>query len=448
MGYVSRTSLALLDIASNDLILAGIEYVVVDQMKKKLFNRKFESWISPYFKTFTKEVMIILSNFDTSRSGEITGNSIVPVLYECLSLFGIKMNEKDVFLFKRMIENRYKQSKSDIEKTLKSLKISFYECISLIEEWATKESIKNISVRSQIEKTIEEMNQLKEQVLEQTPLAIHIEELIAQLSGIPAKSEKKIEPKLEDLQIKGLKEIFDFYARQIKQVGQHPTFEELTDHQSALNLSKFTKFCADFDLLSTIKEKYKIQLNHVSNIFLKSTKCKRAMTFTDFLASMDHIAENFYNEQYDQYFNERISLYSTEEKRKRLLLFLKCEEPSNYSLRLKGFGLAFSLEKKGFRIPEYDLSKKYKFRNQTKIKEKIENWKLKKKEANLPPVRSKSVPSHMRLKAIQQSILARPDRVTWDLLNRNMNLITRDELDKLLDADDIKELIKGGIKIM
>ena len=97
---------------------------------------------------------------------------------------------------------------------------------------------------------------------------------------------------------------------------------------------------------------------------------------------------------------------------------------------------------------EPNLSKKYKFRNQTKIKEKIENWKLQKKEVSLPPVRSKSVPSHMRLKAIQQSLLARPDRVTWDLLNRNMNLITRDELDKLLDADDIKDLVKGGIKIM
>ena len=37
-----RTSLALLDIASNDLIIAGIEYVIVDQMKKRLFNRKFQ----------------------------------------------------------------------------------------------------------------------------------------------------------------------------------------------------------------------------------------------------------------------------------------------------------------------------------------------------------------------------------------------------------------------
>ena len=443
-----RTSLALLDIASNDLIIAGIEYVIVDQMKKRLFNRKFESWISPYFKTFTKEVMIILSSFDASRSGEIPGNSIVSVLYECLSLFGIKMNEKDVFLFKRMIDNRYKQPKGDIEKVLKDLKISYYECINLIEEWATKESIKNISVRSQIEKTIEELTQLKKQFLDQTPLTIHIDELIRQLSEFPAKQEKKIEPRLEDLQIKGLKDIFDFYARQIKQIGQNPTFEILTDHQSGLNLSKFTKFCADFDLLSTIKEKYKIQLNNVSNIFLKSTKCNRAMTFTDFLSSLDYLAENFYNRQYDRHFNEPISLLSTEEKRKRLLLYLKCEEPSNYSLRLKGFGLAFSLEKKGFRIPDYDLSKKYKFRNQTKIKEKIENWKLQKKEVSLPPVRSKSVPSHMRLKAIQQSLLARPDRVTWDLLNRNMNLITRDELDKLLDADDIKELVKGGIKIM
>ena len=443
-----RTSLALLDIASNDLILAAIEYVVVDQMKKKLFNRKFESWISPYFKTFTKEVMEILNSFDNGQSGEIPANSLVPLLDACLSLFSIKMNEKDVFLFRRMVENRYKQSKGDIEKVFKYLKISYYECISLIEEWATKESIKQISVLSQIEKTINEMNQLRQEFAEQAPLVLLIDQLILQLSGFQVKVDKKTEPKLQDLQIKGLKDIFDFYAKQIKQVGQNPTFDELTGHQSVLNLSKFTKFCADFDLLCTLKEKYKLQLNQVSNIFLKSTKCKRAMTFPDFLAAMDHLAEAYYSEQYDLHYNEKISLLSTEDKRKRLLLFLKCEEPSNYSLRLKGFGLAFSLEKKGFRIPDYDLSKKYKFRNQTKVKEKIENWKIKKQEVNLPPVRSKSVPSHARLRAIQQSLLARPDRVTWDLLNKNMNLMTRDELDKLLDADDIKELIKGGVKII
>jgi hypothetical protein len=443
-----RAALALLDIASNDLILAGIEYVLVEKMKKSLFSRKFESWISPYFKSFTKEVMNILGSYDLNKSGEIPASSLYQVLESCLSLFGVKMNDKDVFLFQRMIENRYKKSKPELDKAFKTIQISFLECINLIEEWASKESFKRLSIKSQIEKTIQEFSTLRSTLPENTSLLHPIDDLIQKLQNLPTKIEKKTEPKLEDLQIRGLKEIFDFYSKQVKQVGQNPTFSELNEHQSVLNLSKFTKFCTDFELLSTFKEKYKIQLNQLSNIFLKSTKCKRVMTFPDFLSSIENLAEAFYTEQYDLFFNEKLSLLSGEEKRKRLLMFLKCENPSNYSLRLKGFGLAFSLEKKDFRIPDYDLSKKYRFRDRAKVKEKIENWKMQRKEASVPPPRSNSVPSHARLKAIQQSLLARPDRVTWDLLNKNMNLITKDELEKLLDQDDIRELIKGGVKIM
>jgi len=435
-------------VALNDLFSAGIEFVLVERMKKKLFNFKSDSWVSHYFKTYTKEVMFILNSFDSEQTGEIQAGQLLPLLKSLLTAFNLKLTDKDIFLFKRMIENRYKLQKSESNQSNYS-KVSFFNCIQLIEEWAIKESYKYINVNEQVARTILEYQTLIKSIKNPPELSETINNLIQNLKGLGVKTTEKPAKKkqeLKDLQLKGLKEIFDFYARQIKMVGQHPSFSEINNHQSVLNLSKFTKFCSDFCLLSNLKDKYKLQLSFLSNIFLKATNCKREMNFTDFLASFDYLADYYYNDQYDQYFNEQLSTLSIEEKRKRLLLLLKCEDQKSYSMRLKGFGLAFSLEKKGFRLPDNDISKKYKFKDQSKIKQKIENWKNQKKEV-LQPVRSSSVPSHARLKAIQQSLLARPDRVTWDLLNKNLNLITKDDLSKLLEAEDIKELIRGGIKL-
>lgn len=445
---VTRAVSEIERIALEDLLSAAIEFVLVEKMKKKLFSLKSDSWISPYLKTYTKEVMIILNSFDSEQTGEIQAGQLLPLLESLLNAFNLKLTDKDIFLFKRMIENRYKVQKPELNQQIYS-KVSFFKCVQLIEEWATKESYKYINVNDQVARTILEYQSLNKSIKNNPDLSETIENLIQSLKGLGVKSIEKPAKKkqeLKDLQLKGLKEIFDFYARQIKMAGQHPSFSEINNHQSVLNLSKFTKFCSDFGLLSNFKDKYKLQLSFLSSIFLKATKCKREMNFSDFLESFDYLADYYYSDQYDQFFNEQLSNLSIEEKRKRLLLLLKCEDQKTYSMRLKGFGLAFSLEKKGFRLPDNDISKKYKFKDQTKIKQKIENWKNQKKEV-LQPSRSSSVPSHARLKAIQQSLLARPDRVTWDLLNKNLNLITRDELSNLLEAEDIKELIKGGIKV-
>ena len=151
--------------------------------------------------------------------------------------------------------------------------------------------------------------------------------------------------------------------------------------------------------------------------------------------------------QYDIYYRENLFSLGIEEKKKRLLLLIHCDDPTIYSQKLKGFGQPFNAEKKEVRIPDYDLSKRYKYKDQTKVKQQISVWKEQKIKIESPN-RSKSVPSHARLKAIQQSLLMRPDRVTWDLLNKNANFISKEDLAKILDVEDIKELIRDGVKIV
>lgn len=271
--------------------------------------------------------------------------------------------------------------------------------------------------------------------------------LVSRMDPLHYKSKSKQPRDLENLQMRGIRDIYDFYAKQVKMIGQYPTFTELTDHKKVLNLSKFTKFCSDFNLLNNTREKHKIPLKQLQNIFIRATKCQRVMNFNEFIIALDDLADLYYNSQYDLYFNENLSNLSTEEKKKRLLLLIHCENPDIYSQRLKGFGSNFSAEKKGYRIPEYDLSKKYKFKDQTKIKQKIDIWKHQKIMIEEPD-RSKSVPPYARLQAIQKSLLMRPDRITWDSITKNSNLISKNELFDIFNTEDIDELLNNGVKLM
>ena len=322
-------------------------------------------------KEYKTEVVSILESIDNDNSGLIKGSSLSTLLKKLLLTFNISMNEKDLFLFERMVENRYKQGGSVNMNKYKYLKLSYFQCISLIEEWALKESYKQVSLFTQIQQTISEYENLLILSNKSQTLSSNLSLLITSLKTLQIKPDYKPARDLVDLQMKGIKQIFEFYAKQIKMIGVFPTFGELTDHKTILNLSKFTKFCSDFELINTNRDKHKIPLKLIQYSFNKATNCQRAMNFTQFLAVLDLLADLFYSEQYDSFYNEKLSLLPMEEKRKRLLLLLHCEDPSVYSPKLKGFGPNFSLEKKGYRLPENDLSRNYKYKDQTKVKQQI-----------------------------------------------------------------------------
>ena len=445
---IEKTVKKVIKIIGLEEINNAISSAFIYEKPEPKLKKRPDSWITPYIKEYKKEIIAILASMDEEKKKVIKGSNLQTLLKRLLQLFNITLDEKDLFLFDRMVENRYKQSKSGGNASrYKYLQLTYSQCIGLIEEWALKESYKQINVKDQIPSLISEYEDVLIKIKNMPEIAENIQNLLSQLKGVQSKTTFKPIQDLVDLQKKGLKDIFDFYAKQLKMVGKSPTFSQLTVHKDILNLSKFTKFCSDFDLINSIRDKHKINLKQISNIFIKATECQRAMNFNQFLLSIDLLAEAYYSEQYDIYYRENLFSLGIEEKKKRLLLLIHCDDPTIYSQKLKGFGQPFNAEKKEVRIPDYDLSKRYKYKDQTKVKQQISVWKEQKIKIESPN-RSKSVPSHARLKAIQQSLLMRPDRVTWDLLNKNANFISKEDLAKILDVEDIKELIRDGVKIV
>ena len=444
---IEKASRKTLKLIVLEELTTSLNTALAEKSSNKIPRKPTESWISPFIAEYEQEVLSILSFLDEEKNGLIVGSQLRNLLVRMLNAFNITPSEKDLFLFERMVENRYKQASSERLHRYKYLKLTYSQCLSLIEEWALKESYKQFSVKSKVKDTIYEYELLLGQVKEFPEIVETVQGIINNLRGINSKNSVSQGKDIGELQSKGAKEVFSFYARQIKMVGQFPTFTQLTDHKIVLNLSKFTKFCSDFELISTTREKYKISLKDISNIFIKATNCQRVMTYDNFVDALEQLSEAYYSDQYDMHYHENLSLLATDEKKRRLMLLLHFEDPAIYTERLKGFGQAFSIERKGYRLPENDLSKRYKYKDQTKVKQKIELWKQQKAKME-SPARSKSVPSHARIKAIQQSLLMRPDRVTWDMLSKNYNFISKEELSMILDPEDINELIRNGIKLM
>jgi hypothetical protein len=243
--------------------------------------------------------------------------------------------------------------------------------------------------------------------------------------------------------LKALKEIFSFYARQLKMLGNSPTFDEITDHKNLLNISKFIKFCADFNITNKRNPDY-ITVQQATQAFLNGNKCSRSMNCDEFIISIDSLADMYYNSKYDHRNNTNVSIFSIDRKRNLFYEFLRLDDRTEYINTLKGFGLPFSKEKAGYRLPDYDLSKNYKFRDQTKQKVKISLWKKAKQDVNTE-IRSVSVPNPARIAAVQNSLLQRKDRVTWDLLKNSLEstLITKEDLGALFTEADIKEILSN-----
>ncbi|OMJ80583.1 hypothetical protein SteCoe_19125 [Stentor coeruleus] len=326
--------------------------------------------------------------------------------------------------------------------------MSFYRDTSPISKVRpTVELLAKQDIKSHLIKTIYEFEKNLPELKGCHELATEVNIMISKLKTLSTKRNLLSQEKLEELQKKGLKEIFDFYSRQIKMIGQSPTFTQLTDHKKALNLSKFTKFCADFDLINNTKDKHKLSLKTIANLFMKATNCQRNMIYEQFLIAIDLLADAFYSKDRDFYYRENLSKSPIEDKKKTFLGLLNCGNPNAYIKKLKGFGEAFSAEKKDYRIPDYDLSKKYKYRDSSKVKQKIESWKQKKVVKQMIE-RSKSVPTEARMTAIKQSLLLRADRITWDMLMKNTQFMSKDDLNMLLDPEDINELIKKGVRIL
>ncbi|CAG9335616.1 unnamed protein product [Blepharisma stoltei] len=397
------------------------------------------NWIEPYLNIYASDIELIFQSKVSNQSNMIEAHELKGMLRDMLWLMKLPQ-DKDLFLFDRMIENRFKHTQN--KSQTKYLKLTYSQCIDLIEEWASKESLNRLSYESQMLNTIEEYTDLIPNMKSDSDLSSHLYDLIENLklinTSFSSKSYYKSAPEtLIEKQVKGLKEIFSFYASQYKGIGKSPTFDQITTHKQVLNVSKFIKFCNDFGIIGK-KGSQRLTIPQVSQIFVNNQNCTRTMDLTQFLSAVENIAEQFWAAQMSGISENEIKDIGLTKKRQLLYQYLQCDDPNTYNQKLKGFGLPFSMEQAGYRIPEYDLSKKYKFKDQSIVKQRINEWKQQKEDEK--PKRSSSVPIGVRINAIRMRLMQRKDKITWNEL-RNMeheSFINADELKGILTEDDIK----------
>lgn len=423
--------------------IAAVTEKLEEKMRKIRDGGEGNSWISPYISEFKVELYEIFEKHSIEK-GIIEGNYAKLVLLTFLKLVQISSEDKDMLLFDRMVENRLKHMVKT--KQVKYLKLSFNQFISLIEEWASKENLTQQSFDSNLSSIIKELNEVatKQSSPNLNPI---IQDLTVKLKNLNRSFHSKPQnsgSSYLETRIKALKEIFNFYARQIKMMGKKPTFDEITEHQNLLNISKFTKFCSDFGITNK-ENKDHLTVQQVTQAFLLGNECSRIMNFSQFVDALDRLAEIYYNEQFDARNNLNYSKLKIAEKRKMIYEFLQLDDRNEYMQRTKGFGLPFSKEKAGFRLPEYDLSKKYKFRDMTERKLKVAEWRNKKNSLSAERMLSKIPPniSPARLIAVKNSLLQRKDRVTWETLkgSNQLSLAMKEDISSLFTENDRREVL-------
>ncbi|OMJ81674.1 hypothetical protein SteCoe_17783 [Stentor coeruleus] len=425
---------------------------IEEKIEKTKEMDKGKSWISPFLHEYKDEIHRIFDK-KVIEKGMIEGNSAKIILIQILQMIRIPIEDKDMFLFDRMVENRFKQILKG--GAIKYLSLTYSQFLMLLEEWAIKETVKQLSFTNHLENTIKEYLELNQDM--EYPLLTNILiDLVTKLGMIHQNFISKPQNQkntVMEYRLKALKEVFLFYARQMKMIGNTLTFDEITDHQNVLNISKFTKFCGDF-MVTSKENKDHISVQIATQAFLNGTECARAMNFTQFVQAVDKLAELYYSEQYDSRNGTRMASWKIDKKRDQFYDFLGLDNKNVYMQKAKGFGLPFSKEKAGYRLPDYDLSKNYKFKNNSQQKQKIAEWKKTKEEAqnqNTNQSNNKLIksPNPARLAAVKASILQRKDRVTWDLLKNSQqsSLISKEELNSLFTESDIKEILASSKSI-
>ncbi|CAG9315311.1 unnamed protein product [Blepharisma stoltei] len=399
-----------------------------------LLGKAKQNWLEPYLKEYHADIENILLANDPTGKKMIEAIKLKRILREILQLMKLP-EEKDLFLFDRMIENRFKHIKgSPAKSSMKYLRVTFSQCFELFEEWAAKESFSRLSYHAQLQNTINEYKELINTYGSDMNCISDLKDMIDQMeiihSSSNTKSIKISEENLMEKQVKGLKAIFSFYASQTQELTRSPTFDHLINLKQFMTLSQFLKFCNDFGI-SDKKGMQRLNPQQASKVFINNSKCGRKMTLSQFFSAVDCLAEIFYNIQVGAEESE-IGLVA---KRNLFYQYLQCDNQEIYMQKTRGFKYAFSNEKAGFRMPEYDLSKKYKFKDQTEVKQRILDWKREKEERN--PKRSISVPNKLKLDLRRMKLMQRKDRITWEML-RNM------ESSSFINDDEAKDLINDS----
>lgn len=252
-----------------------------------------------------------------------------------------------------------------------------------LQRWEASKAA-SLSVAERLKSSIQEYKQAIEQLGDNPTQALALQALIATLERQlhtferPYEDSEAMARQLQDQQSKSLHTIFDFYCRQQCNAGPKPTFEDITTNLSHWNLGKFVKFAIDFDISGKATDTQKMSKEELKAIFLMTCGGQRKMTYEQFLTSLGRIAERRFDAVYDQLKGTNVAGKSLEDKRKLLYLELGLENPKQIAERMKRFGVALSVEKAGYRLPEDDLAQRYRARLRGSQIPELQEWKARK----------------------------------------------------------------------
>ena len=364
-----------------------------------------------------------------------------------------KLQEGEVYAFQEIIKQCSLEVSQEMTQDfhnrvihLKSTlgdKLPLDNFLDLVYEWydSQKPIKKHYDLKEKLQQTIQEYQILLNEKIQAGEDPRPIQELLKALEKQSRKQSQhtKTKPKKErPFQEKcemGLHEIFLFYAKQHQMLGRTPTFESINKDSELWNIGKFIKFCNDFGLTGRNKSYPTISKTQAQQLFKKFSSNSRVMSLNQFFECLESVAVLFFNSNFDLTTGEKISELSVEEKKQKLYLFLEVHDPNAYLNKAKGFGLPFSSDKLS-RIPENDLSKRYKFRDHSQVKKRLQEWK-----ENKQTDRSFSV-SKKKVKYQMPKIVKRNDLVTWQDLHtkKQPNLLDKEDLMQLFTEDDCKEI--------
>jgi hypothetical protein len=318
-----------------------------------------ETWLTPSLQSNAEQIQDSFSSQVTSSMYEVSQENCRKVFAQVLTICGVTETMTGTKLFSSLLQQQGLSF------------VSHQGFIDLMENWAAKYTPESNDLASKIRQTISEYEGMMKLIGEDDPACADLQTLIVtlkeQLQAALSRGSRKTRPRAapltsKGLLMKGLKEIFAFYARQQKIIGAQATFDNITHNNSVWTLGKFFKFCKDFELMGkTTRDQRRLGRDELAVIFKKFAELAKILKEDSLVGVLGKIAEVFFNAQYDQV-SAKPPVADSQEKLDLMMMYLGCDRPEVYQQKMKGFGHAFSKERTGYRIPESDLSKKYAYR--------------------------------------------------------------------------------------
>ena len=404
--------------------MADVSKNITLNTQSKVIQYKFEDLtLSEFQKRINNKSELIIENLPK----RITKQLLVDLMTWCR----IVPKPEEVQIFSKIL----KQFKSSEKNKPESHTLDTFK--QLCEKWYNEVHFPK-DLKSKLVFSIKEYETMKSKMMpsdDPTFIDSLITMLKTQLRKISEFSSKEsISSGLEDRARGGCHEVFLHYSKN----PVNPTLSMDPSHSRShkfetLNLSKFLKFCEDFNILEKHKNpaKNRIKQETLEKIFEDNSTPKKTMFEFQFFQALENLAVIFFDLEYDLLHKTQWVDLPDELKVTKLFEVLGFHEPSIYARKMKGnkYSDLNSLMKYSFDVSKsYNLTPKIYSKNRS-----IER---------MAPYQASSKTSHSKSNSVKKY-----NPVTWEQLAKEGNEDA--ELMNLINEDSSEdEDYKPGHKIV